>query len=162
MEFTILVPLISTLVGGALALAGSFWARVYEQRVKRQSLLSAFRGEISTVCKLFRERGHLDGFKEGAERAKREDPECIYSFAITPAAYRVYEASISDIGLLKAPLPEQLLSFYGYLSALELDMADIRAGKYVDSPMEEKKRLATQLASMCEAMLAEGDKTVAA
>ena len=51
---------------------------------------------------------------------------------------------------------------YSYLSALESDMSEIRAGKYANLPIEDKKRLAGQLLSMCEAMFAEADKINAA
>ncbi len=125
-----IMPLLQTLLGGVLTflggILGSFLIQRSQRNAEKENLASAFYGEIGAVLSLIESRQYIQILAELAERIKAPEPEDKYNFFENrDDKFGFYENSVGKIGLLSAPIPEKLISFYALATAAYDDLKNL-------------------------------------
>ena len=127
--------LLSTLVGGLLALAGGFGGKYYSDWRLQQNLRSAFSGELRSMLATIK-RQNLISELEKQLRAFEEGEVWRVASAVIPPEYNlVFKQNASKLGFLRAPLPEQIVSAYAQLSVVVHEFATV-----ADAIVAERER----------------------
>lgn len=138
----------------ALAGFGGFmireiFKRVLHKKEESRNISSAFVGEIGAILDIIKKRKIIKIVEDAMERTRDgtvEYPE----FTVKDNYFNVYKASIPRLGLLSAPLPAKIATFYTYLMSIAEDfnyMASIDKEKLPEIPIN--KALA-EMAAMLE------------
>jgi hypothetical protein len=147
------MPLFQTLLGGLLAFLGGFVGNFLLQRSQRQkereSLSSAFCGEIAALLAIIERRQYLKFIKSELESVKQTGKVDSLQISVSRNYFQVYEHNIERIGLLPAPLPEKIVRFYTFMWACLEDLETMRTFEFkaedaliVERLLEELLRLA--------------------
>ena len=130
-------PLIQTLIGGGLSLLGGFLSPILTDsfRNKREAtnLALAFAGEITALIRIVETRRYSEDIQTCIAQMEKTHEPIFYTVTIRQDFVRAYEQNVSRIGLLEAPLPENIAMFYTQTQAILEDLADID-----DHPKMEK------------------------
>jgi hypothetical protein len=134
-------PLLQTLIGGLLALLGGFSATWFTQwlhkRVERKNIASAFYGEISSLLRIIKVRGYVQGLEDDLRYMQSNLGDISFThFKATKNYFRVYEYNIGKIGLLNEPLPEKIISFYTFIFAALEDIEEMNQADFSPSNAE--------------------------
>jgi hypothetical protein len=167
-ETEIWIPLLSTIVGGAIAFAGSIIAPTYLEKSRRKdeqkNLTGAFIGEISALLEICKRRQYIEHIRAVIAEAKSKQVEpnknVWFHFSVRRNPFPVYDANVTRLGLLTDPLPRQIARFYTQSSSILEDIADMREGKFQRS-RDESIRCLEALLNLFEDTLALGAKIVA-
>ena len=118
------------------------------QRLKQQerSLALSFRGEITAILELVKERNYVDRFTQVAEQIERTREPFFVPFRLRLEYDRVYEENVGQLGLLKSPLPEELPLFYTRLASVMEDLASMGDGTYSHLDIDTLLRIYRDLA----------------
>lgn len=131
--------LIGTLIGGAVAICGSYWAQRFALKAnqsleltKRNSeehrVARAFRGEINAILGLSIRGGYLTQLSRIVD-AMSTTTNVIQIFS--PQArlwnFKVFETEVGKVGLLGGQLPEIILTFYGLWQSIPEEMKSIES-----------------------------------
>lgn len=128
------IQLAAVVVGGLIAITGGFAsASLLENQRRRQesrNLALAFKGEITALLELIRERRYIDRFAEVIAQIERTGVPFYMPFRLRQRYDRVYEANVAKLGLLRSPLSEELPLFYTRLSSILEDLISLGDGTY--------------------------------
>ena len=94
-----------------------------------KSLASAFYGEVGALLTIAERRGYLGQLKRLLDYVEQTQKKESFYFKITKNYFHVYESNVNKIGILPAPLPEKIVSFYTYVFAIMEDLEDFRGMK---------------------------------
>ena len=134
------VQLLGVVVGGLLAIAGGILTTTLleKQRHRQESrnLALAFKGEITALIELIKERRYLQRFEEVIRQIEATGQPFFMPFRIRFKYDRVYESNVNRIGLLKPPLPETVPLFYTRLASILEDMVSLGDGTYSQMDIE--------------------------
>jgi len=86
-----------------------------------RNLSSAFAGEISALLNIIEKRS-LVALINNAIVQTKEGTVTFPDFSVKGNYFNVYYSSISNLGLLPAPLPGQIATFYTYLMSVVEDL----------------------------------------
>jgi hypothetical protein len=121
------LPLLQTLLGGLLTflggLLGNFWIQNAQRKSERESLASAFYGEVSALLAMIEERQLVQLLTDLLKEVKETGKRTYTYFDSTSKKFEVYENNVTKIGLLPTPLPEKLVLFYSLALTVLNDMA---------------------------------------
>lgn len=138
------MPLFQTLLGGLLAFLGGFVGNYLLQRSQRQkereSLSSAFCGEIAALLAIIERRQYLKFIKSQLEVVKQTGEVDSLQLKVSRNYFQVYEHNIGKVGLLAAPLPEKIVCFYTFMWACLEDLEQMRDFQFKaeDAPLIER------------------------
>ena len=131
-----MIPLYSSLVGGACAIAGSLATSTWNKRSERQhearQLAKAFKGELCAIVSILGLRNYQAGLRAAADRCRTDQSVHVYCVSAQEEYRAIYKANASKIGCLPGTLPEQIAIFYTVAASLIEDFNDsveIRDGK---------------------------------
>jgi len=97
------IPLLQTLVGGLLTflggLLGSVIIQQQQRKAERNSLASAFYGEIQALLKIIERRQYIQRIQEAIEDI-RSNREISFRIKVTRKYFNVYEKNLDKIGIL--------------------------------------------------------------
>lgn len=123
------IPLLQTLVGGLLTFLGGLLGSVIiqqrQRKAERNSLASAFYGEIQALLKIIERRQYIQRIQE-AIKDIRSNREISFRIKVTRKYFNVYEKNLDKIGILPNPLPEKIVDIYTVMTAIldDLDLID--------------------------------------
>ncbi|MFL6207949.1 MAG: hypothetical protein ACJ74W_03825 [Pyrinomonadaceae bacterium] len=151
------MPLLQTLIGGLLTFLGGLSATYLIQRSQRkadrQNLASAFYGEVSALLAIIEKRGYLESIEHDLEHMARTGQISLTHFKVSRSYFNVYEQNVGKIGLLPAPLPEKIVSFYTFVFAALEDFQDIGEGKFQHCAVSEVKEMLEELLDISKNVL---------
>ena len=135
------LPVIQTIVGGALTLAGGFVGAVLTEKRKddreARNLGLAFRGEVCALRAIVARRKYLDLLETTIAQIKKEGQPIQFNVYVRRSYLNVYDKNADKLGILKSPLPELLASFYTNANAVLEDLEVIRNGEGGQGPHEQ-------------------------
>ncbi len=105
------MPLLLVIAGGAIGIFSNHLTQVIQARRERKSIASAFAGEIRALVHIVEKRNYIELFKADIEGIKA-GKQIGGSIPITNNYFSVYTGNVSKIGLLPAPLPAEIATFY--------------------------------------------------
>ncbi len=159
-QSSIYLPLISTLVGGLLTflggLTGSYLVQKFQRDADRKNLASAFYGEISALLEITEKRQYIQGVEANLQEIKTTGRTNLMSFAVTLKYFNVYDQNVGKLGVLLAPLPEKIVSFYTLTFAAIEDFQEIASGKYQNSNAAAIEKMLEELLDICNEAVALG------
>ena len=120
--------LIGVVIGGVIALASAWGLERQRQVREARNLAMAFRGEIIALREIVKRRGYLKNLTETIEAIKRTSQPRILHIPVRRQYFNVFDKNVDKIGMLNAPLPELLATFYIQANAALEDMESIREG----------------------------------
>lgn len=129
-----LIQLTAVVVGGLLAIAGSIVTTTLLEKQKQRrdayTLALAFRGEITALTDLIRERRYIERLAEVIQQMEETQAPFYMPFRVRFKYDRVYESNANRLGLLHLPLPEQIPLFYTCLASVMEDLVSLGDGTY--------------------------------
>ena len=154
--------LIAVVVGGFLAIAGGFFTTTLLERQKQnyeaRNLAFAFRGEITALIELIKERNYLRRFDEVAEQIEQTGKPFYMPIRIRFKYDRVYEANVGRLGILKPPLPESIPLYYTRLTSVLEDTASLGDGTYTSLDLATLVRVYRDMHALLQLSLAQGEQ----
>ncbi len=142
-----LMPLLLVIAGGAIGILSNYLTQVTQTRRERKSVASAFAGEIRALIHIVEKRKYIELFKTDIERIK-EDETVGYSIPILNNYFSVYTGNVSKIGLLPAPLPAEIASFYTLAMSFLEDIEVIGDPKCTWNSKEEQLQYYEEMLSV--------------
>jgi hypothetical protein len=126
-----MADLLSVIIGGAIALSGSFGAKVWEERRERAALRAAFKAEISTLLRMAAARGHDRLFRAAVELWERKGVEqTIVVFGAEDLPIDpVFSKNVDKIGKIGADIASDLGMFYALMAGIRLDLRALLRGQ---------------------------------
>jgi hypothetical protein len=154
-----LQPILPTIVGGLLALAGGIagghWARAADLRRARRSLASAFEGEVGALLALSERRKYVQGLDDLIAEMTASSGGGYFYFHAKRNYFGVFQRNLDKVGLLMAPLPKLLVTFYLQAYSVLDDIEDLHGRSETSSP-EESLRRHTELRDVLADTLGKG------
>ena len=136
-EATMWTTLTPTIIGGAIAIAGSMAAPICVEYLKRRNerltLKAAIVSEIEALIEISERRKYVEGLQHTIAVAKaQQDPNVgrIFYFSSRRNGFAVYDANLIRLGILHKPLPQLITRFYTQTAAILEDIADMKEGNY--------------------------------
>lgn len=118
------------IIGGAIALAGSFGAKFWDDRGQSRSLRAAFRAEIAVILRTAENRGLEALFRRYVahwDETGTELPVILWGFDQI-VADPILSANTGKIGSLGSDVAEDVGLFYGHTNAVRIDMLAFKNG----------------------------------
>ena len=105
-------PLIAVIVGGVLALVGSFCAKLFEERLQARALRGAFRAEIAGLLEIAAIRKHEEVAAGFISAWKANNPVPFFAYGMELASRNpVFSANVGRIGSIGRELAEEVTAF---------------------------------------------------
>ncbi len=156
------LPLYQTLAGGFLTfiggLIGTYLTQRSQKKSERESLMSAFYGEITALLSIIKRRGYFQGIVDDLNYIEKTGEVRLSYFSFTQDFAKVYEENIGKIGLLPAPLPEKIVKFYTFLSAALEDFKGVANSEFDKLTVPEVKELLKELIEISSSTLRLGEE----
>ena len=141
-EFNGLIPLYSSLAGGALSLLGSWGAIWFSTRSKNKhaahQLANAFKGEMYALVHIAELRNYAGGLKAMAKWCTENNSVGFFSAPSREEYRAVYKANVGKLGSLQGDLPKQIAIVYTQMASLQEDLKtldEIHLGTRTDAWM---------------------------
>ena len=119
------IPLFQTLIGGLLTFTGGLLGNILlqqrQRRSERNSLASAFYGEIQALIGIVEKRQYIEGIRDSIHGLK-SGKKILYQMRVTRKYFNVYEKNLDKIGILPNPLPEKIVELYTVMTAILEDL----------------------------------------
>ncbi len=123
--------LFAALMGGVLAILGGFATHTWQALLKRNSLATAFRGEIYAIVENAKRRGYVEHYKsylniwkQGKTLGSR--PSMFGINELTPEnSAPIFYANLGDVGCLEARNCRDVVRFYSIFSGINQDIKAI-------------------------------------
>lgn len=119
-----MVDIWGVIVGGALAMSGSFLAKWQNERRQRKVLRAAIRAEIRTILRAAQARDFEVMFRDYVQQwdnANVEKRIVVWGFD-SPQADPIFNANAEKIGTLGADVVEEVGMFYGLVQSIRVDL----------------------------------------
>jgi hypothetical protein len=113
-----MADLLATVTGGLLAISGGFVAKYFADRREERSIKSAFVGELRALKTLVDRQRLIDRIDERIKKIEAEGKASFFQVNIVPTYNTVFLANASKLGLLRRPLPEQIVGIYSHMAAV--------------------------------------------
>ena len=159
------MPLLQTLLGGLLAFSGGFLASFLLQRTQREkereSLGSAFYGEIAALLDIIARRQYLEFIKRELESVKQTGQVDSIQVRVSRNYFQVYEHNVERLGLLPAPLPEKIVRFYTFMWACLEDLETMRTFEFKAEDAPTVERLLEELLRLANDAVGVGHEALA-
>lgn len=160
-EISIWIPVISAFVGGVIAVSGNtILSAISENRKNRniaRNLAGAISGEVSNICHLFRVRDFLKETRGVISEMEEDGLHRTIRAKISYNYFKVYEANLSQFGILQNDLPIKISRFYGMCSAILEDLNASYNGDYDKYDTEDMISIYKGLYGLIKDVLALGD-----
>lgn len=104
-------------LGAFLATAGGFAAKFYSYWQERRSLRSAFVGELRAILAVVERQRLIQSLEGQISDMKKSGNISIYTSRVAMSYNAIYLANARNIGILRTPLPERLVSVYNLMAA---------------------------------------------
>ena len=118
--------LISTLLGGALAITGGVAAQVTQyylnERRTRRAVAGALAGEISAICSIARRHDYLGGMREILDQVHKSGRPDRPRISVSQDYLQIYRSNAGSIGLLPPEITEDVVVFYTHVKSLIEDV----------------------------------------
>lgn len=155
------IPLLQTLVGGLLTFLGGLLGNVIiqqrQRKVERNSLASAFYGEIQALIGIVERRQYIQGIQKSIE-ALRLNRKVSFHIRVTRKYFNVYEKNLDKIGILPNPLPEKIVDVYTVMTAILEDLDLINEESFYDQETEVSVAYLAELNSLFKYAVESGYK----
>ncbi len=115
------VPLISTSVGGVLAIAGGFLANYSQARNERKNVAGALAGEISALLEIIRKRQYLEAIDKYINAMETDQRARNFRLAARHSYFTVFEANADKLGVLPNCCASEVAKFYVIVKSLMED-----------------------------------------
>jgi hypothetical protein len=152
----------STLIGGALAIAGAVVSIYFTEWVKgrrlEKNLAWALHSEISSICAILRKRNYVSEFRSLAQDAQAGIENSRRNVKAAREYFLIYKSNASQIGLLKQPLPSRIVAFYVQGTAILEDIDALSSGFHDDKKLAELAEYFEELANLIYDLLRQGDE----
>lgn len=128
-----LLTLVSTIVGGSIAIAGSLITEWYKRRVDARGAASALAAELWGIVEHTKEHKFKEAMKTLESQLNRnEDHKFPKLFTVEPAYGPIFEKSIDKLGLFPSDLSDQVVMAYGCLVAFRATFKNLVDGVWDD------------------------------
>lgn len=158
--------LIAVIVGGLIAITGGFLSTTILERLRQQqdsrNLAFAFRGELTAVLELIKERNYIDRFTQVINQIEQTGQPFHMPFKIRFRYDRIYDGNVSRVGILKPPLPEQIPLFYTRLTSILEDMVSLGDGSYSQLEMDLLLRIYRDSRTAIQKTVSQGESILQA
>ncbi|MDQ2946258.1 MAG: hypothetical protein M3Y27_10010 [Acidobacteriota bacterium] len=118
--------MIPTIVGGILAISGGFAAETFSNWQKIRNLRSAHAGELRAYLSLLERRQYIKVL-QGHVAYMKENPGSVSIFAVRIAPgsnnNQIFSETAAQIGILPAPLPEEIVGLHYLIQSIFSDFA---------------------------------------
>lgn len=156
------LQLTAVVIGGFIAIAGGFISsRLLEtQRLRREerNLALAFKGEISAILELIRERNYIARFAQVIDQIESTGKPFFMPFRVRRKYDRVYEANVARLGLLKPPLPEAIPIFFTRFDSILEDLVSLGDGTYAALDLPIVLRVYNDTRAATERLILQGNE----
>jgi hypothetical protein len=145
------IPLLQTIVGGFLTFLGGLLGNVLiqqrQRKAERNSLSSAFYGEIQALVKIIERRQYIQGIQRAINDA-RSGREISLRIRVTRKYFNVYEKNLDKIGILPNPLPEKIVNIYTVMTTILEDLDFINDESFNERGSEFAAQFLVELESL--------------
>lgn len=128
-NWTLLAP---TVVGGLLALVGSFGAiylpSLVNRRNRRRNLAGALAGEIGSLIDLIERRDYVGHLRELIQHVESTGKPAAFYFTARHNYFGIYQANLGSLGMLPPDLAAGVARFYANSYAFLEDVDAFREG----------------------------------
>ena len=132
-------PLIGVIVGGVLALLGSFGAKLFEEWLQVRALRGAFRAEIEGLLDIAAIRRHEEVAEGFIAAWKSNNPVPFFSYGMELASRNpVFSANVGRIGSIGRQLAGEVTAFYARLLAVRISSESFDDPRMQAAPLPEK------------------------
>lgn len=158
------ITLASTALGGILGLAGGIGGSYYIEKWKNdrfsKNIAWAFYGEISSICELIRHREYVEFFKDLSNELNKGSEVNRKAMKADNEYFNIYKSNANNIGVLAPGLPEKIVSFYTYGTAVLEDIHSLSSGYHDDKSNESMSEYFEGISQMFYDILKRGDEIV--
>lgn len=145
-----LAVLLGVVLGGLVTAGSTLFFEWYKDSRDSRRLAQAFRGEIKALQTIVEKRRYIDLLREiVATISSTQQPENIV-IRVRRDYFKVYNANVERIGLLKNPLPEQIAAFYVKCNSILDDLHALDDGLWHDKPPEQQIEFYSNLLDLFE------------
>lgn len=166
MNVQMITQLVAVIIGGLIAITGGFLSTtMLERRRQRQesrNLAFAFRGEITAILELIKERNYIERFQQVIEQIEQSGEAFHMPFQVRYKYDLVYTGNVSKIGLLKEPLHELIPLFYTRLTAILEEMVNLGEGVYSKLELDILLRIYRDTRKAIQLTVTQGEAIIAA
>jgi hypothetical protein len=156
--------LVAVIVGGLIAITGGLLSNLIIERQKmgKQSynLALAFRGEITAIMELIKERNYIERYSQVVQQIEESGEPFFMPIRIRYEYDRVYAENVERIGILKAPLPEEISIFYTRLNSILEDMVSLGDGTFAEVELDLLLRIYQDAKAAIEKTLTQGEAII--
>ena len=150
------VPLLSALIGGALAIGGNLAIEARRAKVERRNLALALKGELTAIIRIVSARKYVKHLEEVVALLDVGNSVEMPPLHISRNYFRIYEENASKIGVLPPDIAEKIITTYTYANSFIEDATMTRDPELLPY-------MAPSLKETCEILkltLAEAQSTV--
>jgi hypothetical protein len=148
---------LGVIVGGVLALIGSFAAKIWDEWRQAVSLRGAFRAEIAGLLAIAEARKHEAFIEESIAAWKSGNDSPVNFFGLEHAGrVPVFTANVGAIGTIGRQLAEEVTAFYTQLLAVLITIQAFEDGKMQSLPLPARIALAEDALAIWRKAKAEG------
>ena len=157
------LPAIAAFISAALG--GYFGPRFLEGRRRKletRNLALAFGGEIQALQQILKIRRYEEGIQQYIEWMRTAGKPFYIRSRIQREYFGVYKENLGRIGMLPAPLPQRIATFYTMANAILEDVDNVRDPANEEFlPAEVLIHLYEQLLQLLRKVMSLGDQTLA-
>jgi hypothetical protein len=148
--------LLAAVIGGLLAMVGTFAAKWWERRQEARAVRAAFAAEISALVEIARVRKHDETMRNWIERwEKGEDHKATFHGAPRERD-PVFSKNVDKIGLLGDDAAD-VIKLYTQLEALRVQFRAIEDGRLDDFDFRRRIEYVKKALAIYEALIREAE-----
>jgi len=161
-EVSMWIPVLSSLVGGVIAITGNIILSYFNEKNKAKlnanSLKAALAAEIENICHLLRTRKYLDGLRAAVDSIKEDGIHRTFKARVNLNYSKIYDANLENIGLIGVDLSSKVCKFYSICSAVIEDLNALYADEYHDYGPGQMIEIYENMIGLVSSMLKLGDE----
>jgi hypothetical protein len=119
---SVISTLFSVFLGGVLVILSNYLSHHWQVSREKRSLAGAFAGEVAAILDIAKARGHIQYLKEVIAKLGNGARRGSFSFSITADYFNVFTSNAGKLGLLDAPFPKEIASFYARAFSIAEDI----------------------------------------
>jgi len=158
------LPLIGVVIGGSLAVIGGFASSIlvewYRNASDSKKLAFAFKGELQALSSITKKRGYIEYLKLLISQMEATGQPVCMQLHSRREYFNVFNANVSNIGVLKNPLPEMIAIFYVQANSIMEDFQTYREDVSNDFTVEFLIASKKELVSIMEDTFSLADEIV--
>mgnify|MGYP001591233823 CR=1 FL=1 len=152
--------LLGVVLGGFITAGSTLFFELYKDARESRRLARALRGEIKALQTIIKKRQYIDLLRNIVATISSTQKPINIVIRVRRDYFKVYEANVERIGMLKNPLPEQIAAFYVKGNSIVEDLNALDDGLWHDKPAEYQIKFYSNLLDLFEETMRDADMII--